>query len=111
MAKMQQDAQTIEQLTAALQAANQREQTKALQLASVERMETAKIDSENRQKAAEIRSDDWQAAMKAQVDLLTAEMRSRSNEDIALMRAQLAHIETQINAALARERSASLATQ
>jgi len=111
MAKMQQDAQTIEQLTAALQAANQREQTKALQLASVERMETAKIDSENRQKTAEIRSDDWQAAMKAQVDLLTAEMRTRSNEDIALMRAQLAHIETQINAALARERSASLIGQ
>jgi hypothetical protein len=115
MAKMQQDAQAIQQLTQALQEANQREQTKALQLASVERIETAKIQSDNRQKAAEIRSDDWQASVKAHVDLLTAEMRARSNEDVALMRAQLSHIETlldaklaTLNAAAARERTAAI---
>ena len=85
LAKMQNDAQTIEQLTQQLQQLAQQEQTKAIQVASAERVEMAKIAS-----------DEKQAAMKAQVDLVTAEMKSKSSEDIALLRAQLAYAEALI---------------
>jgi hypothetical protein len=54
------------------------------------------VESNERIQIAKIESEDRQAALKAQVDLLTAEMKAKSNEDIALMRAQLANVEAQI---------------
>lgn len=106
LARIQQDAQTIQQLTQALQGANQQLQTQAYQIESAERVEFAKIQSRNQE-----------ASLKAQVDLLTAEIRAKSNEDIAQLRAKISHIETlidaqlqQMNAAVARERSATLGT-
>jgi hypothetical protein len=84
-AKMASDQQTIQQLQQSLQQANQALQTQVYQVQSAERIEMEKIAS-----------DDRQAAVKAQVDLLTAEMKSKSNEDIAIMRAQLAQVEAQI---------------
>jgi len=86
MAKMQQDGQIIEQLTQQLQTLAQQQQSKAIEVASAERVEMAKIES-----------DDRQAALKAQVDLVTAEMKVKSSEDIALLRAQIAAIEAQVS--------------
>lgn len=87
MAKMQQDGQMIEQLTQALQRVTQEQQTKAIETASNERIEMAKIQA-----------DQEQATLQARVDLLTAEMKAKSTEDIELMKAQLAQIQAQITA-------------
>lgn len=87
LAKMQQDGQTIEQLTQALQQATQEIQTKAYQVQSEERIQMAKIQA-----------DQEQATLQARVDIVTAEMKAKSSEDIALLRAQLAQIQAQIAA-------------
>jgi hypothetical protein len=85
LAKMKNDAQTIEQLTQALEQAKEELQAATVAVASNERIQFAKIESDNQQ-----------AAMKAQVDLVTAEMKAKSTEDIALLRAQLAFAQAQI---------------
>jgi hypothetical protein len=81
----QQLSQTVEQLTQALQNAQEQIRTKQTETASNERIEQAKIESSDRQ-----------AALKAQVDLITTEAKLKSNEDIASLRAQLALVEAQI---------------
>lgn len=84
-AKMAQDQQLIETLTQRVQELAQQEQSKALQVASDERIQLAKIQA-----------DKEQATLQARVDLVTTEMKVKSNEDIEILKGQLAQIQAQI---------------
>lgn len=81
----QQQSQAIEQLTAALNKANDDIRGKRIEAESNERIELMKIESSDRQ-----------AALKAQVDLVKTEATLKSTEDIVLLKAQLAAIEVQV---------------
>src|SRR4030095_12394848 len=83
--KMKNDAQTIEQLTQALQQAQQDLQAATVAVASNERIQFAKMQAENEQ-----------PAMRPQVILVSAEMKAKASEDIALLRAQLSFAQAQI---------------
>lgn len=84
-AQFQQSQQTIAALTQELQQASEVIRTKQAEHESNERIEAAKIASSDRQ-----------AAMKAQVDLITTEAKLKSNEDITLLKTQVASLQAQI---------------
>ena len=81
----QQLNQAVEQLTQALQNANETIRNKQVEAQSHERIEQAKIESSDRQ-----------ATLKAQVDVYTAQTKIQSTEDIESLRASLALVEAQI---------------
>jgi len=80
--RIQSDAQTIEQLTAALKIEKEKADGKVLEQASKNRIDIMKIQSEN-----------WQAALKAQVDLLVADIKAGSTENVALLGERTAAIQ------------------
>ena len=80
--RIQSDAKTIEQLTAALKVEQEKANGEALKIASQNRIDIMKIQSGN-----------WQAALKAQVDLMTADIRAGSTENISLMNAHTSAIQ------------------
>ncbi|PWT71028.1 MAG: hypothetical protein C5B60_11420, partial [Chloroflexi bacterium] len=84
-AQQQQMSATIDQLTQALQNAQEQIRTKQMQ-----------SDRELLMKRMDIESSDRQAALKAQVDLITSEAKLASQEAIALLRAQIVAAESQI---------------
>jgi len=84
-AQYQQSQQAIEQLSQALNNANEVIRSKKLDNDSNERIEQAKIESSDRQ-----------AALKAQVDLITTEAKLKSSEDITLLKTQVAALQAEI---------------
>jgi hypothetical protein len=81
----QQQAQQIDQLTQALNQANEQIRTKQIEAASDFSIEQMKIESSDRQ-----------AATKAQIDLIALEAKLKSAEDITSLRLQVAALERQI---------------
>jgi hypothetical protein len=80
-----QQAQQIEQLTAALNKLSEDVRGKRIEAESQQQIELMKIESSDRQ-----------AAMRAQVDLVKVEAQLSSTENIALLKSQVADLERQI---------------
>lgn len=85
-AQNQQMAQTVEELTALVQKQNEDIRTARIEAESKERIEQAKIESSDRQ-----------AALNAQVKILELNEKLTSTENIALLRAEMAQLQAQIN--------------
>jgi hypothetical protein len=84
-AQNQQQAQQIEQMTAALTKLTDDIRAKTIEAEYSQRIEQMKIESSDRQ-----------AALKAQVDLIKAEASLTSTENIALLKSQVADLQRQI---------------
>ena len=84
-AQNQQQAQQIEQMTAALTKLTDDVRSKTIEAEYSQRIEQMKIESSDRQ-----------AALKAQVDLIKAEASLTSTENIALLKSQVADLQRQI---------------
>jgi len=95
-AQNQQMDQTIQQLTQALQNAQEEIRTKQVEAQSRERTEAAKIASNERIEYAKIAAGDRQAGLKAQTDLVTTEAQLTASQSIESLRAQVAILEAQI---------------
>jgi hypothetical protein len=95
----QQQAQQIEQLTAALNKLSDDVRGKRIEAESNERIEIMKIESSDRQ-----------AALKAQVDLVKLESSLTSTENITLLRQQVVLLQAQV-AAMASGAAAESAEQ